>query len=779
VLKKGLICIIFLIFAENLYTVHSILSKLNTSQQEAVKNYQGSALVIAGAGSGKTRVLTYRIAYLISQGVSPERILALTFTNKAAKEMKSRIIEIVGPAAKKIKMGTFHSVFSSFLRVEADKLGYTSNFTIYDTDDSKSLIKAIVKELQLDDKTYSPSYIQSRISSAKSMLISPQEYLNDTDIQNHDYSARRPRIGEIYTLYNKRCFKANAMDFDDLLFNMNYLLKKHQDVLHKYQHFFQYMLVDEYQDTNYAQYIIIKALAAVNENICVVGDDAQSIYAFRGANINNIFNFKKDYPDHIVYKLEQNYRSTKNIVEAANSIIVNNKRQIKKKLWTENDCGDKITLIATSSDQEEGKAIANTIKDKLLQNEFQPNDIAILYRTNAQSRVMEDSLRRLSIKYRIYGGLSFYHRKEIKDILAYFRLSINHQDDEALRRIINYPARGIGKTSYEKMLVKANEMNISVWELINQHLERAELGSGITKKVQEFVTMIKSFNVYLEQKNAFDLGMHILQSTRILSELKKEDIPENIERIDNIEELMNSIKEFIVNHPQKEENQDAFIPLTEYMKDVALISDADNEEKNEGDKVSLMTIHMAKGLEYPCVFISGLEENLFPSGQSLMSQEDIEEERRLFYVALTRAMKKLYLSYAETRYKWGNLLFAEPSRFIDEIEDCYLENNYIGMQQSSNSIKAFPSTSSTILKKAEPKSKVKPNMKKLSQTSTTDSSIDYSVFQNGMRVEHERFGKGKIIKIEGEAASSKAIVFFEKIGEKQLLLRFAKLKIIE
>ncbi len=759
--------------------MQSILSKLNTSQQEAVKNFQGSALVIAGAGSGKTRVLTYRIAYLISQGVSPERILALTFTNKAAKEMKSRIFEIIGPPAKKIRMGTFHSVFSGFLRIEAEKMGYTPNFTIYDTDDSKSLIKTIVKELQLDDKTYSPSYIQSRISMAKSMLISPQEYLNDSDIQNHDYSARRPRIGEIYTLYNKRCFKANAMDFDDLLFNMNYLLKHHQDILHKYQHFFQYILVDEYQDTNYAQYIIIKALAAINENICVVGDDAQSIYAFRGADINNIFNFKKDYPDHIIYKLEQNYRSTKNIVEAANSIIVNNKRQIKKKLWTENDCGEKISLIPTGSDQEEGKTIANAIKDKLLQHEFQPNDIAILYRTNAQSRVLEDSLRRLSIDYRIYGGLSFYHRKEIKDILAYFRLSINHQDDEALRRIINYPTRGIGKTTYEKIVVKANEMNISAWELIDQHLEMADLGSGAAKKVQEFVTMIKSFNVYLDKKNAFDLAMHILQSSRILSELKKEDIPENIERIDNIEELMNSIKEFIVNHSLTEENAEAFIPLTEFMKDIALISDADNKDKNEGDKVSLMTIHMAKGLEYPCVFIAGLEENLFPSGQSLMSQEDIEEERRLFYVALTRAMKKLYLSYAETRYKWGNLLFAEPSRFIDEIEDCYLENNYVGMQQGKNTIKSFPSTTSTTLKNAVPKTKVKPNMKKVSQTSSADSSIDYSVYQNGMRVEHERFGKGKIIKIEGEAASSKAIVFFEKIGEKQLLLRFAKLKIIE
>ena len=517
----------------------------------------------------------------------------------------------------------------------------------------------------------------------------------------------------------------------------------------------------------------------MNENICVVGDDAQSIYAFRGANINNIFNFKKDYPDHIVYKLEQNYRSTKNIVEAANSIIVNNKKQIKKKLWTENDCGDKITLIATSSDQEEGKTIANIIKDKLLQHEFKPNDIAILYRTNAQSRVLEDSLRRLSIDYRIYGGLSFYHRKEIKDILAYFRLSINHQDDEALRRIINYPTRGIGKTSYEKIVVKANEMDISAWELINQHLEMADLGSGVAKKVQEFVTMIKSFNVYLDKKNAFDLAMHILQSSRILSELKKEDIPENIERIDNIEELMNSIKEFIVSHPLTEENPEAFIPLTEFMKDIALISDADNKDKNEGNKVSLMTIHMAKGLEFPCIFIAGLEENLFPSGQSLMSQEDIEEERRLFYVALTRAMKKLYLSYAETRYKWGNLLYAEPSRFIDEIEACYLENNYVGMQQSKNTIKSFPSSCSTTVKKAPQKTKVKPNMKKLSQTSLADSLIDYSVYQNGMRVEHERFGKGKIIKIEGEAASSKAIVFFEKNGEKQLLLRFAKLKIIE
>jgi len=756
--------------------VISFLNKLNTSQLDAVKNIDGASLVIAGAGSGKTRVLTFRIAYLISQNVEPSKILALTFTNKAAKEMKERIYQLIGPASKKVRAGTFHSVFAGILRVEAEKLGYTKNFTIYDTDDSKSVIKAIVKELQLDDKIYAANIVSSRISKAKSMLISPPEYLNNTEIQAYDKSSRRPKIGEIYTLYNKRCLKASAMDFDDLLFNMNYLLKNFPETLQKYQDFFQYILVDEYQDTNYAQYIIIKSLAAINKNICVVGDDAQSIYAFRGANIENIFNFKKDYPEHIIYKLEQNYRSTKNILEAANSIIKNNKVQIKKNLWTENDNGEKISIISAATDQEESKAISNNISEIKHQHQTKHNDIAILYRTNAQSRVLEDSLRRANIPYRIYGGLSFYQRKEIKDILAYFRLTINHKDDEALRRIINYPARGIGKTTYEKILIAANELNISVWDTMENHLDKTGVGNAIAKKVEEFAIMIKSFATYIPKKNAFELGEHIINATKILIDLKKEDTPENIDRIDNIEELLNSLKEFTVNHPSKDEDENIFIPLTEYMKDVALLTDSDNKNKQEGDKVTLMTIHASKGLEFPYIFIAGLEENLFPSSQSLYSQADIEEERRLFYVAITRAKKKLYISHAQTRYKWGNLLFAEPSRFLDELDEQYIEREdntspkkLTTQKEKTNNIKTY-----------SPQNVKNKNLKKIQYNTSNNSSHEFTQnIQNGMRVEHSKFGEGKVIKIEGEGASTKAIVFFEGTGEKQLLLKFAKLKIIE
>jgi ATP-dependent DNA helicase UvrD/PcrA len=756
--------------------VVSFLNKLNSTQLEAVKNIDGPSMVIAGAGSGKTRVLIYRIAYLINQKIDPSRILALTFTNKAAKEMKERIYELVGPTAKGLRMGTFHSVFAGILRVEAEKIGYTKNFTIYDTDDSKSVIKAIVKELQLDDKTYATNLVLSRISKAKSMLISPQGYSSNPETQAYDNSSRRPKIGEIYTLYNKRCLKASAMDFDDLLFNMNYLLKNFPETLHKYQHFFQYVLVDEYQDTNYAQYIIVKSLAAINENICVVGDDAQSIYAFRGANIENIFSFKKDYPEHIIYKLEQNYRSTKNIVEAANSIIENNKVQIKKNLWTENDAGEKISIISAATDQEESKAISSTINEIKHQKQTKHNDIAILYRTNAQSRVLEDSLRRTNIPYRIYGGLSFYQRKEIKDILAYFRLTINHKDDEALKRIINYPARGIGKTTYEKILVTANEMNTSIWEIIENNLHKTGIGNAIAQRVQDFAIMIKSFATYIQKKDAFDIGMHIIDSTRILIDLKSEETPENIDRINNVEELLNSLKDFTVNHPFKEEDENAFVPITEYMKDVSLLTDSDNKNKQEGDKITLMTIHAAKGLEFPFVFITGMEENLFPSSQSLTAESDLEEERRLFYVAITRAMKKIYISHAQTRYKWGNLLFAEPSRFLDEINEQYVENIGGIFEKSFSKQKEKTSIAQT----PPPRELKNKNLKKI-QHSISDNSTPKSTknFQNGMRVEHSKFGEGKIIKIEGEGASTKAIVFFEEAGEKQLLLKFAKLKIIE
>lgn len=756
------------------------LSSLNSSQHKAAAHIDGPMMVIAGAGSGKTRVLTYRIAHLIRQDVDPFNILALTFTNKAAREMKERITELIGDEGKNLWMGTFHSVFARILRIECDRIGYPRDFTIYDTQDAKNLIKAIVKEMNLDDKLYKPNIVYGRISSAKNNLISATAYLKNADVMADDRMNHRPKLGEIYMEYQKRCFKSNAMDFDDLLFKTNVLLKDHPDILLKYQQRFKYILVDEYQDTNFSQYLIVKRLAALNENICVVGDDAQSIYAFRGANIQNILNFKKDYPDYALYKLEQNYRSTKTIVNAANSIIENNKDQIKKEVWTDNPNGESIEVFESLTDNEEGRKVANSIFDIKNELHLKNKDFAILYRTNAQSRSFEEALRKLNINYRIYGGLSFYQRKEIKDLLAYFRLTANPNDEESLKRVINYPKRGIGGTSIDKLIITANNHNISAWEVattLNQ--PDLNINSGTQKKISEFVTMVKSFRSIVQQKNAYEAASDIASTTGILKELYADKTPEGVSRYENIQELLNGIKDFV----EKNEDNNS---LSDFLLDVALLTDADTDNDTDDDKATLMTVHAAKGLEFSVVYIVGLEENLFPSQLSVNSREELEEERRLFYVALTRAQKRAYLSYATSRYKWGNLNVCEPSRFIDEIPDEFLKlpekrqevsfESDVNAYHNKNSNSRFYSSKP---KKVENKPSAPPNqnLKKVSQT-TGIIDADTSQIVVGVTVKHERFGKGKVIAVEGSNPNKKATVFFPEAGQKQLLLKFAKLEVL-
>ena len=759
------------------------LDELNPSQKEAVLNLSGPMMVIAGAGSGKTRVLTYRIARLIESGIDPFNILALTFTNKAAREMKSRISGIIGDQeARNIWMGTFHSIFARILRIESDKLNYPSNFTIYDTQDSRSVIKDVIKSMNLDDKIYKPAAVQHRISSAKNNLISPQAYIQNSELVSEDATSGKPYMGEIYKNYNMRCFRAGAMDFDDLLFNTNILLKKYPEVLLKYQHKFQHILVDEYQDTNFSQYLIVKQLAAANQNICVVGDDAQSIYAFRGANIGNILNFQKDYPDARLFKLEQNYRSTKNIVDAANSVIDKNKDQIKKTVWTDNDTGEKIHVHKLMSDNEEGSFVVNSIFEVKNTNQSLNSDFCILYRTNAQSRAFEESLRKFNIPYKIYGGLSFYQRKEIKDLIAYFRLSANLDDDEAFKRVINYPARGIGKTTLEKLIIAGNEKDISLWKTAeNPEQNDVKINSGTKSKLNSFMTMIMSFRSSLERKSAYDLGYEIAKSTGLLRTLNEDKTPEGIARYDNIQELLSGMKQF--SESTDPENPDAVNTLADFLVDVALLTDADQEDDDK-DKVSLMTIHAAKGLEFQYVYIVGLEENLFPSQMSLNSRTELEEERRLFYVALTRAKKRAVLSYAETRFKWGNLIYCEPSRFIEDVDESYLEYSHSAKAASSRNAFDFSSERSGYFNK-EKKSTFSPpsgrRLKPIPKAAPVDPNFeasDSSSIQAGMEVVHQRFGKGKVLNIEGKAPNKKATVFFPSAGQKQLLLKFAKLKIV-
>jgi DNA helicase-2/ATP-dependent DNA helicase PcrA len=642
--------------------VQEYLKQLNEAQLAPVLQKEGAMIVIAGAGSGKTRVLTFRIAYLMSQGVDAFNILSLTFTNKAAREMKTRISRIVGSSeAKNLWMGTFHSVFAKILRFEADKLGYPKNFTIYDTQDSQSVIRAVIKEMHLDKDIYKYKQVYSRISSYKNSLITVKAYFNNPDLMEADAMAKVPRMGDVYKSYVDKCFKAGAMDFDDLLLKTNELLTRFPEVLAKYQNRFRYVLVDEYQDTNHSQYLIIKALSDRFQNICVVGDDAQSIYAFRGANINNILNFQKDYDAVKVFRLEQNYRSTKNIVNAANSIIEKNKSRLDKIVWTANDEGSKILVNRSMTDGDEGRFVANTIFETKMNHQLLNGNFAILYRTNAQSRAIEDALRKKDIPYRIYGGLSFYQRKEIKDVLSYLRLLINPKDEEALKRIINYPARGIGQTTVERLIVVANQYNRSIFEVM-QNLNKIEIqiNKGAKSKLQDFVTMIQSFQVLNEGYDVFQITEHVVKKAGLFTELKKDGTPEGIARIENIEELLNGMRDFV---EEQKEIADTTGSLAEFLEDVALATDLD-KETNDEDKVALMTVHLAKGLEFPYVFIVGMEEDLFPSGMSMNTRSDLEEERRLFYVAVTRAEKQAYLTYTQSRYRWGKLIDAEPSRFI-------------------------------------------------------------------------------------------------------------------
>ena len=773
--------------------MRTYLEELNEAQRAPVLHKEGPLMVIAGAGSGKTRVLTYRIAHLMKEGVDPFNILALTFTNKAAREMKKRIAELVGDSeAKNLWMGTFHSIFARLLRYDGDKLGFPKNFTIYDTQDSQRLIASIIKEMSLDKDIYKYKQVHNRISAYKNNLITVKAYFQNPEIMEADAMARRPRTGEIYKAYVDRCFKAGAMDFDDLLLRTNELLNRFPDVLHKYQERFRYILVDEYQDTNHSQYLIVRALADRFQNICVVGDDAQSIYSFRGANISNILNFQRDYDEVALYRLEQNYRSTKTIVNAANTIIAHNKDQIKKEVWTHNDEGNKIILHRSVTDAEEGRYVAGSIFENKMEQQLPNSHFAVLYRTNSQSRSIEDALRKRDIPYRIYGGVSFYQRKEIKDLLSYLRILINPSDEEALKRIINFPARGIGQTTIDRLTVVANETGNSIFQVISA-LDKipVNINAGTKRKLGDFVAMIKSFQILNESQDAFVVAAHVAKKAGLLQEFKKDGTPEGIARMENIEELLNGIQDFVEG---QKEIADAEGSLTEFLEDVALATDLD-QETDDTNRVSLMTIHLAKGLEFPYVYIVGMEEDLFPSAMSMSTRSELEEERRLFYVALTRAEKQAYLTYTLNRYRWGKLIDAEPSRFLEEIDEQFIDNrtpvtNYHFKPFVNTDI--FGDIETPTKKKAAgrggnvkprnaPKSVVphnlKPIRKSVGQGAISAGVIDPKLVE-GALVNHTRFGRGKVIKIEGQGSDQKAEIQFDKGAVKKLLLRFAKLEVI-
>ena len=772
----------FFFFTRTLVAVEDYLSQLNEAQQEPTTHVDGPLMVIAGAGSGKTRVLTYRIAYLMQQGIDAFCILALTFTNKAAREMKTRIAEIVGESeSKNLWMGTFHSIFARILRAEADRLGYPSSFTIYDTQDSERLVKSIIKEMNLDTDIYKPKQIRNRISSFKNSLITVRAYHDNPELVEADREARRSAMGNIYKNYVERCFKAGAMDFDDLLLKTNELLNRFPDVLAKYQDRFRYILVDEYQDTNHSQYLIVKALADKFQNLCVVGDDAQSIYAFRGANIENILSFHKDYPEAKTYRLEQNYRSTEYIVEAANSVINHNQNKLDKTVWTANEKGEKILIHRSPSDGDEGRYVAQSIFERAMNLQLPYTSFAILYRTNAQSRAMEDALRKRNIPYRVYGGLSFYQRKEVKDILAYLRLIVNPKDEESLRRVINYPARGIGQTTMNKLVVASQEHNLSLFEVADQanHLP-LQINAGTKTKLVNFATLIKSFQVANGNQDAFETADMVAKKTGLVQELKKEGTPEAINRVENIEELLNGIRDFVEG---QREIVDAKGSLVEFLEDVALATDFDNETADE-NSVSLMTVHLAKGLEFPHVFIVGMEDDLFPSAMNMNSRAELEEERRLFYVALTRAEKQATLTYTQSRYRWGKLNDAEPSRFLTEIDSSYVDNRVV---ESNYEFK--PLVDPSIFSDDQPKVRYKKpptkstpkrlpkNLKPVS-TSSQSPAVELAVLEVGARVSHNRFGAGTIVSIEGNGGDAKALIDFDVNGRKNLLLRFAKLDIL-
>jgi len=792
------------------------LQGLNDPQKQAVLHINGPLMIVAGAGSGKTKVLTTRIAHLMANGVDSFHILALTFTNKAAKEMRERVEHILGNnEARNLYIGTFHSVFARVLRAEAHRMGYPPSFTIYDTDDSKSVVKTVINELNLDDKHYKPNIVFNRISSAKNALVGPEEYKNDWAIQQEDMRSNRPAIGQIYEAYAKRCFRNGAMDFDDLLYQMYRLLKLFPEALSKYQNKFRYVLIDEYQDTNPAQYEIIKLLAAQHENICVVGDDAQSIYSFRGATIQNILQFQKDYDDVAIIKLEQNYRSTQSILNVANEVIKQNKSQIPKALWTVNESGEKINVVRTNTDNDEGKFVADAIQEQKLRNHYNNRDFAILYRTNAQSRAFEEALRRMGIAYVIYGGISFYQRKEIKDFLAYLRVIVNPKDEESLKRIINYPARGIGKTTIDRITLAANERDISMWEV----LERAKefgIKAGTAESLENFVTMIRSFQSMLKKTTAYDLAFHVGKQTNIVKELFNDKSTEGMARYENIQELLNSIKEWIETPMNEESGEVGDKTLAAYLQEITLLTDVD-EKDTDADMVRVMTVHSAKGLEFQCVFVAGLEEMLFPSGMSVNTREELEEERRLFYVAITRAKSRLWLTYANTRYRFGQLVQNDPSRFIDELPEEFLDRSFAGggskNQTGYSNRSAFDRMRAWFAPEDGESGKAKeqsgsyynespdmPNRKSdshkyqdankpsyLSQRPQIKEHIpsadfapsDISNLQPGQKVEHQKFGFGEVTKVEGSAHNPIASIKFELNGEKKIMLNYARLRIIE
>jgi DNA helicase-2/ATP-dependent DNA helicase PcrA len=755
------------------------LKDLNDVQREAVVNYNGASLIIAGAGSGKTRVLTYRIAYLLTEGITPGSILALTFTNKAAKEMKERIARLVGEnEARRLWMGTFHSVFARILRTESGAIGYPSNFSIYDTQDSKNVIRQIIKEMNLDDHVYKVGDVYGRISSAKNSLVTANAYGTNSSLTMQDAAAKRPLTADIYKAYAQRCFKAGAMDFDDILLNTNILFRDHPAILDKYQRFFRYILVDEYQDTNSAQYMIVKKLAQQRGNICVVGDDAQSIYAFRGARIENILNFRKDYPDYRMYKLEQNYRSTQTIVNAANTLIEKNKNRIQKEVFSNNAEGDLIRIFSAGTDQEEGYAIAGSILDMKYNRQLSNKDFAILYRTNAQSRIFEETLRKRNIPYKIYGGLSFYERKEVKDILAYGRLLVNRKDDEAFRRIINFPARGIGDTTLGRLETSAAASGLSLWDAaIHAGQAAPDITGAARGKILRFMEFMDGFAQKQQSLDAYELLHQLVQATGIISSLRAEKTPENISRLQNIDELLNGIREFVSENTA----DNGLVTLDQYLANVSLLTNADNEKAEDMDKVTVMTVHSSKGLEFEVVYIVGMEENLFPSQMSLSSMQDIEEERRLFYVALTRARRYVFLSHAGTRFRWGSTVVSSPSRFIGEIDPRYLE--YPGGINSRTphlfSLKqpkpVFDSGSGYAPPQA---SSPKPAFTAKQFGNSDMPADDPAKIKAGMMVEHQRFGTGKVLQLDGNGANAKVTVYFNEAGQRQLLVKFAKLRIV-
>jgi DNA helicase-2/ATP-dependent DNA helicase PcrA len=821
------------------------LNELNPQQREAVMHVDGPLMIIAGAGSGKTKVLTTRIAHLMANGVDAFRILALTFTNKAAKEMKERVGKILGSnEVGNLYIGTFHSVFARILRTEATRIGYPSSFTIYDTDDAKSVLKTVINELHLDDKIYKPSTVYNRISSAKNALVTAEDYATDYGLQQEDARANRPAIAQIYTAYAKRCFKNGAMDFDDLLLKFYMILKDHPDALHKYQHKFSHIMIDEYQDTNPAQYEIIKLLGAAHENVCVVGDDAQSIYSFRGATIENILLFRKDYMDVRVVKLEQNYRSSKQILNVANQVIGNNKGQIQKELWTDNGEGEKIKVVRTMTDNDEGKFVADTIQEQKLRNHFFNKDFAILYRTNAQSRAFEESLRRMNIPYTIFGGISFYQRKEIKDYIAYLRVIVNPRDEESLKRIINYPVRGIGKTSLDKLILNANEKEISLWEVLNRAQEFG-FKAGTLEAIENFVLMIKSFASMLKNSNAYDVAFHVGKQTGLVRELFNDKSTEGVQRYENVQELLNSIKEWVDDKQNRAQIDDDGVmleteegegnseqgigsgeegegnreqglelqepipnrPLREdvllsaYLQQITLLTDADDKDEH-ADTVKMMTIHAAKGLEFSCVFAVGLEEMLFPNAMSINTREELEEERRLFYVVITRAKQRLWVSYANTRYKFGQVVQNEPSRFISELPEEHIDRSYAGggfrnqagmTSSPSERMRGWGNNSSSGQFDrggffGEPKKTnerpgylpVQPAVPKpvAHQPSADFKPSDTTELKAGQKVEHQKFGFGEVLKMEGAAHNPIATIKFDLNGEKKIMLNYAKLRIV-